>query len=294
MIVHSCIVQDYFSLELRGGILIFVSLTFDDGNEVQYKKFYPVLREHGIKATFYIVTSQINWPGKMNYDEIVDLYRNGNEIGSHTHTHPHLTKLSDNKLDFELRMSKAALDRFECRTLSYPYGEYNRRVIDNAKKYYIAARGYYDPITQSRSYGYNFDLNKERYRLNVFSTEHTFPPYNSPLLRRPFQTFKEIIKNIIENRNKERTYTIFAFHGKTEAPLRNIAWTIYKRRCATVEFIARIQVLSGMEGWISNTIFEKNELLKFRWMCEYLASNNSIETLTVLEAVNKLQGYDKE
>jgi hypothetical protein len=229
----------------------------------------------------------------MNYDELEDLYRDGNEIGSHTHTHPHLTKLSDNELDFELKKSKALLDRFKCRTLSYPYGEYNRKVIDHAKKFYIAARGYYDPTTHSRSYGYNFDLSKEKYALNVFPTDHAFPLYNSPLLGLPFQKFKEVIKKIMENRSEERIYAIFAFHGKSETLLRNIAWTIYKRKCATVEFFARIHALSGVPGFVRNTIFDRNELLKFRWICEYLASNNSIEILTVSEAVSKLHDEDR-
>jgi len=223
----------------------------------------------------------------MNYDELRDLYRKGNDVGSHTHTHPHLTKLSENELEFELSKSQALLGRFGSGLLSYPYGEFDRRVIDHAKKYYVAARGYYDTTTLGRSCGYNFGLSKERYRLKVFPTEHPFPPHNCSLLGLPFPKFKEIMKRITENQGEERKYAIFVFHGR-ETSIRNIAWTLCKRKRAVAEYAEQALHLCSLTDLIKNTILDTNELLKFEWMCEYLASSDLTEILTVSEAVDRL------
>jgi peptidoglycan/xylan/chitin deacetylase (PgdA/CDA1 family) len=55
----------------------------------------------------------------------------GVEIGSHTRSHPHLTRLSDEQLRAELAGSREALEanlQRSCRFLAYPYGEMDERV----------------------------------------------------------------------------------------------------------------------------------------------------------------------
>jgi peptidoglycan/xylan/chitin deacetylase (PgdA/CDA1 family) len=55
------------------------------------------------------------------------------EIGSHTATHAHLTRLSDGELRGELTESKAAIEDNvgkHCAFLAYPYGEHDARVRD--------------------------------------------------------------------------------------------------------------------------------------------------------------------
>jgi peptidoglycan/xylan/chitin deacetylase (PgdA/CDA1 family) len=55
----------------------------------------------------------------------------GVEIGSHTVSHPHLTRLSDAELQRELGESKQRLEdelAAPCRFLAYPYGEHDERV----------------------------------------------------------------------------------------------------------------------------------------------------------------------
>jgi peptidoglycan/xylan/chitin deacetylase (PgdA/CDA1 family) len=56
----------------------------------------------------------------------------GWEVGSHTCSHPHLTTLDDLALADELERSKAACERgigTECRSLAYPYGDVDERVV---------------------------------------------------------------------------------------------------------------------------------------------------------------------
>ncbi len=52
-------------------------------------------------------------------------------VGSHTGSHPHLTRLSDEELRHELQGSKAAIEdelQRPCELLAYPYGEHDERV----------------------------------------------------------------------------------------------------------------------------------------------------------------------
>lgn len=67
----------------------------------------------------------------MGWDELRGLVERNVEVGSHTLTHPHLTKLADHELLRELHESRQRLeDRLgvRCRFLAYPYGEEDERV----------------------------------------------------------------------------------------------------------------------------------------------------------------------
>jgi len=74
-----------------------------------------------------------------NWKEIKSLDKNLLEIGSHTKTHPHLKDLST-KEDFykELYESKVKIEKeigYPVKHLCYPYGSYNKNVIQQAKRF---------------------------------------------------------------------------------------------------------------------------------------------------------------
>lgn len=59
------------------------------------------------------------------------------EIGSHTHSHHHLSTLDDKTLEFELTYSKSLLENIidkKVESLAFPNGNYNDRVLDFCKK----------------------------------------------------------------------------------------------------------------------------------------------------------------
>jgi peptidoglycan/xylan/chitin deacetylase (PgdA/CDA1 family) len=67
----------------------------------------------------------------MDWDQLRALADRGVEIASHTRTHPHLPRLSDEELELELRESRDVLEAElgrPCRFLAYPYGEEDARV----------------------------------------------------------------------------------------------------------------------------------------------------------------------
>jgi peptidoglycan/xylan/chitin deacetylase (PgdA/CDA1 family) len=73
----------------------------------------------------------------MDWSELRELIKCGVEVGSHTHTHAHLTRLSDAELHEELSGSRERLeDRLgaPCPYLAYPYGEQDARVRAAAQK----------------------------------------------------------------------------------------------------------------------------------------------------------------
>lgn len=67
----------------------------------------------------------------MDWEQLRGLADRGVEIGSHTRTHPHLTRLSDEELELELRESRDVLEAElgrPCPFFAYPYGEEDARV----------------------------------------------------------------------------------------------------------------------------------------------------------------------
>jgi len=269
-----------------------VTLTFDDGREEQYSRFYPILDEYGLRATFYVVTERIGWKGVMGWDELKSLYEDGNEIGSHTHTHPHLVTLSNGELDFELKKSRDVLRPFNCSTLAYPYGECDERVVEHARKYFIAARGYYNPNTRSKGLGLNLVLNQERYKLKVFPIECTIPLksfevlQNCSLFGLPFSQFKQTLKELLAYAIKRNAWIIFTLHGLYHG--KDISWIFKKPKEITKYITVHLTRRSSIKDFIIEKALKKDRIQKFKWMCEYVTQNDQLEVLPVSQVIKNL------
>ncbi len=112
-------------------------LTFDDGDITNYTYAYPVLKEKGMKAYFFILVSKVGEPGYMAWQQIKELRDAGMTIGSHGMMHRILTILSENELDYELKDSKKILEdnlQQPIEYLSLPRGFYDHKVIAKAKE----------------------------------------------------------------------------------------------------------------------------------------------------------------
>ena len=115
-----------------------VSITLDDDMDTQFQMAFPLLQQHGFKATFFMISE--NAAGYLT--SIQALVEDGQEIGSHTVTHPDLT-LSDSNQLYELSQSQLYLQQLtgqKIATVAYPYGDYDPAVMNIARNYYIAAR----------------------------------------------------------------------------------------------------------------------------------------------------------
>jgi len=128
-------VYDYFS---RGGDLPPkpVVLTFDDDYRSAWETVLPMLESRDMKATFFLYPGDFGKPNALSSGMAGDLALAGMEIGSHTMTHPDLTRLRTDRLGWELAHSKACLEDLTGGSvdfLCYPAGYLNGEVIRRAR-----------------------------------------------------------------------------------------------------------------------------------------------------------------
>jgi peptidoglycan/xylan/chitin deacetylase (PgdA/CDA1 family) len=108
--------------ELAAGV---VSLTFDDGWESDYTEAFRVLREVGMRATFFVVPSLVETAGYLRWQQLREMVAAGMEIGSHSLTHPFMQRLSRTELLHEFGESKRIIEdrlRQPVRSASLPRG----------------------------------------------------------------------------------------------------------------------------------------------------------------------------
>jgi peptidoglycan/xylan/chitin deacetylase (PgdA/CDA1 family) len=123
-----------------------IALSFDDGMDDNHEFVLPILRRHGIPATVYVTTGLIGKPNPwmardsgarmMTAGELRDLASAGFEIGSHTVTHPDLSKLGYETCLQEMVESRRALEGLlgaQVRTFAYPFCHYGPAALAAAK-----------------------------------------------------------------------------------------------------------------------------------------------------------------
>jgi peptidoglycan/xylan/chitin deacetylase (PgdA/CDA1 family) len=93
--------------ELGGG---FFTLSFDDGAASDYDVVFPILRELGLRATFFVVPTLVETPGYVTWAQLREMVAAGMEIGSHSLTHPFVHTLDRAGLEREFGESKRLLE----------------------------------------------------------------------------------------------------------------------------------------------------------------------------------------
>ncbi|GAA1887641.1 polysaccharide deacetylase family protein [Streptantibioticus ferralitis] len=119
-----------------------VLITFDDGYEGVHRHALPELLRHGFPATLFTSTGWMRGRGAedhapgapdttLDWDQVRELAASGVEIGGHSHSHPQLDQLSDERLWFEvLRCKEILAEELDSPPISfaYPYGYSSQRV----------------------------------------------------------------------------------------------------------------------------------------------------------------------
>lgn len=132
-------------------------VTFDDAHRSIFDLALPILEEIGFPATVFVPTDYagaerpMGWEGYerwlgtehedelrcLSWRELVALQDVGWEVGSHTCSHPHLTRLDDDALAAELSESKRVCEERTgrpCVSLAYPYSDEDDRVVEAVRR----------------------------------------------------------------------------------------------------------------------------------------------------------------
>jgi peptidoglycan/xylan/chitin deacetylase (PgdA/CDA1 family) len=119
-----------------------VLITFDDGYENNFLIAVPILKKYNVPAIFFIATGLVGTENKgmkmMNWKQVIELSKNNLfEIGAHTISHKKLHKMNIEELKKEVMESKSILEEKtnkNIKSFAYPFGRYNKIVIDMVKK----------------------------------------------------------------------------------------------------------------------------------------------------------------
>ncbi|MGD2063683.1 MAG: polysaccharide deacetylase family protein [Nitrospirota bacterium] len=109
-----------------------VILTFDDGHTSFHEVAADTLARTGYTATVFAITGRVGDPGYCDWHQLREVERAGHQVGSHTHTHPILTRLDDDATTDELTCSREILAAelgHSVEILAYRGGHHDERVV---------------------------------------------------------------------------------------------------------------------------------------------------------------------
>lgn len=156
----------YSNAQLNGNRHVVV-LTFDDGYQNFADYALPVLKKYGYPASVFLVTGLLGkrarWladdgryaPKLLDVEAVLELRNSKVTFGSHTVTHPRLTKIDGSTLDKEIKGSKAYLESLlghEVPYFCYPGGIYDEAVVAKVRE-----AGYRAALTCDRGAATRFD-----------------------------------------------------------------------------------------------------------------------------------------
>ena len=141
-----------------------IMISFDDGYEDNYDVAFPILKQFGYTATFFLVSDFVA-PGWLTWQELKELSDAGNSIESHTASHRDLRTLTSNEQRKELLKSKQLIESklgTRVRAISYPFGGYNEKTLS-----LLQSLGYELAFTSKHGRVYNNDIRFKLKRIGV-------------------------------------------------------------------------------------------------------------------------------
>jgi hypothetical protein len=111
------------------GHLKCMTLSYDDG-VVEDRSLISIMNHHAVRGTFHLNNHFTG--GHVEASEVSSLYA-GHEISTHMATHPFPTLLTREEILAEILDNRRSLEKltgYPVRGMSYPYGDYDARVIE--------------------------------------------------------------------------------------------------------------------------------------------------------------------
>jgi peptidoglycan/xylan/chitin deacetylase (PgdA/CDA1 family) len=107
-----------------------VALTFDDSPNPYYtEQLLRILREKNVKATFFCMGNKC----QLYPDLLIDVLRDGHDIGNHSYSHPKLVDLATDDWQEEILYTNRIISRvlgYECRLFRPPHGRATDDITD--------------------------------------------------------------------------------------------------------------------------------------------------------------------
>lgn len=120
-----------------------IFITFDDGykNNLNALYIFQKIKDDRFKptGTIFVISDFIGGSNRLSAPDLKMMSDSGIfSIQSHTATHPDLTKIKN--FEYELKGSKEKIQKITGKSvtvLSYPFGAFNNKVVDETKKSYL-------------------------------------------------------------------------------------------------------------------------------------------------------------
>ncbi|MEQ7800482.1 polysaccharide deacetylase family protein [Pedobacter sp. ASV1-7] len=118
-----------------------IMITFDDTDLNQFEQANPILKKHGFKAAYFIMTVSIGKKAKyadyMSAEQIKQLADEGNAIGHHTYDHKNFKKYQGKDWEEQLDKPTKRIEEIigkKVTDFAYPFGLWNAEGFPELKK----------------------------------------------------------------------------------------------------------------------------------------------------------------
>jgi len=126
------------------------SITFDDVPRSAVTNGVPLLRQHGVKATFYVASGLRPEDGFLSASDIRGLVSDGFDVGCHTFSHYSLYAGSVSGLAADAERNRVAFEQElgvpRAVAFSYPFGEVSVSAKRSLRAHYATLRSVYRGI----------------------------------------------------------------------------------------------------------------------------------------------------
>src|SRR5690554_440207 len=109
-----------------------VAITFDDGPAARTSQLLDILKQHEVKATFFVLGKS----AKVQKNTLLRAYKEGHQIGNHSWDHKDLKNLSEEEIGNQIFKTNDVISEItgaQTQVLRPPYGSFNQLVKNHAK-----------------------------------------------------------------------------------------------------------------------------------------------------------------
>lgn len=114
-----------------------VSLSFDINwaEKDNIQSILNILNKYNIKGTFFVMGGWVNY-SQDNIDKLKAIKEGGNEIGNHSYMHPSFSKISEEKMQEELKKTDDIIEKYtgeRPKLFRFPSGDYNKQAFSKVR-----------------------------------------------------------------------------------------------------------------------------------------------------------------